>query len=212
MKKINYERIIPNFVGPKLAHHGFKYDDTQSYPPQGHYSFTRTYWCTSQGISIGPIEYDVETVEVGISQNNDSPTEVPRALLLIQEPGFRLWLSNKYVLATLQSDHRGVDLVPNQGIDCDFELPSNTDDFVKRLKTGPPFQPGRPLPTWWEFYGEDDLRRVLSEIVRITVTEGLDWFDHQVTDIRRYHEKLDRRRESVKENSPEDSPIGEESG
>lgn len=194
MKEINYERIIPNHVGPKLARHGFKYDETQSYPPQGDYSFARTYWGTSQRISIGPIQYDVETIETGISQNNDSPTEVPRALLLVQEPGFRLWLSNKYVLANLQSEHRGVDLYPNQGILFDSEPPSNTEDFIQKLKAGPPFQPGKALPNWWEFHGEVDLRLVLDQIVQMIVTDGLDWLDGQIADVRRHHEKLDKSR------------------
>src|SRR4051812_8048970 len=105
MKIINYERIIPNSVGPKLAYHGFKYDEAESYPPQGHYSFTRNYWCTSQHVSIGPIEYDAETVEVAIATNNDFPVEVPQSLLLNQEVGFRLWLSNKYITAMLRSEY-----------------------------------------------------------------------------------------------------------
>ena len=194
MKEINYERIIPNHVGPKLAHHGFKYDETQSYPPQGQYSFIRNYWCASQRVGIGPIEYDVETVETGISENNDSPTEVPQALLLNKEPGFRLWLSNRYLLAVLQSEHRSVDLFPKQGILFDTEPPSNTEDFIKKLKAGPPLQPGKALPNWWEFHGEDDLLRVLDHIVQIIVTDGLKWFEEQIADVRRHHEKLDKRR------------------
>jgi hypothetical protein len=194
MKEINYERIIPNHVGPKLAHHGFKYDATESSPPQGHYSFTRSYWGTLQRVSIGPIEYDVETVGTVRSQNDDFPTEVPQSLLLIQEPGFRLWLSNKYLTAVLESEHRSVDLFPNQGILFDAEPPSTTEDFVKRLKADPPPQPGEKLPTWWEFHGEDDLRRVLDQMVQMIVTDGLDWFEEQIVDIRRYHEKLDEKR------------------
>jgi len=202
MKKINYEGIIPPFIGPKLAYHGFEYDQNRSYPPQGHYSFTRNYWCTSQCVALGPIEYDAETVEVGIAQNADFPTEVPQSLLLNQETGFRLWLSNKYILASLQSEHRGVDLGPNQGIIWKTEAPANNEEFVSRLKAGPAFQPGRVLPTWWEFNGEDGLRRVLSEIVQITVTDGLEWFDRQVRDVRRHHEKLDLRRQAVKKREP----------
>ncbi len=194
MKRINYEKIIPDSVGPKLAHHGFKYDKTQSYPPQGQYSFIRNYWCTSQRVGIGPIEYDLETVETGISENNDSPTEVPQDLLLIQEPGFRLWLSNRYLLAVLQSEHRGVELYPNRGILFDTEPPSTGEDFIKKLKAGPPFRPGKALPNWWEFHGEDDLRRVLEQMVEMIVTDGLDWFEEQVADVRRYHGKLDKRR------------------
>jgi hypothetical protein len=49
MREINYKKTIQNRVGPKLAYHGFKYDETQSYPPQGQYSFTRTYGALTSG-------------------------------------------------------------------------------------------------------------------------------------------------------------------
>jgi hypothetical protein len=133
-------------------------------------------------------------VETGRSQNNDSPTEVPPASLLIQEPGFRLWLSGNYLTAVLESEHRSVDLFPNQGILFDTEPPSSSEDFIMKLKAGPPFQPGKALPNWWEFRGEDDLRRVLDQMVEMIVVDGLDWFEKQVADLRRYHEKLDKRR------------------
>ena len=194
MKPINYEKIIPNHVGPKLAFYGFKYDEDQSYPPQGHYSFTRNYWGTSQRVSICPVEYDFETVGIGRTRNNDSPSEVPRSLLLIQEPGFRLWLSNRFVTAVLESEHRSVDLVPHQGIAFNTETPADTDEFKTKLTTGPSFQAGEVLPTWWEFAGEDELRQVLDQIVQMIVTDGLRWFEERVADVRRYHEKLDRRR------------------
>jgi len=197
-KPINYEEIIPNWIGPKLAFYGFKYDKDSSYPPQGHYSFRRTYWGTCQRVSICPVEYDFETVGIGRTLNNDDPSEVPRSLLLIKEPGFRMWLSNKFVTAVLESEHRSVDLVPHQGIAFDTEPPADTEEFKTKLKTGPSFQAGQALPTLWEFQGESDLKRVLDDIVQMIFVQGLPWFENQVADIRRHHEKLDQRRLGAK--------------
>lgn len=194
MKAINHEEIIPNHLGPKLAYHGFKYDEARSYPPQGQYSFTRTYWGVSQGLSISLIEYDVETVDIGRSKNNDSPTEVPQSLLRIQEPGFRLWLSNKFLTAVLHSASRGVDIVQHRGVASSFAPPANAKDPYKKLEAGHSFQLGQPLSTWWEFNGENELRRTLDEIVQIVLSQGLDWFEIQIADSRRRHQKLDQRR------------------
>ena len=191
MKTIDYTSIIPNSVGPRLAYHGFKYDEAQSYPPQYQYSFSRTYWCKRQSVSIAPVEYDVEDIAAVKSQNHDFPTEVPRELLRIQEPEFRLWLSNKYILGVLESEPRCVNLLPGQGIDTE---PFDAEEIMNSVKTNPSLQPGQRLPMWWEFHSEDDLRRVLDEMVQIILTDGLDWFEQQIADVRRYHEKLDRRR------------------
>src|ERR1700742_3915498 len=102
---IDYEHIVPAFVGPKLFFHGFKYDEGNSYPPQGDFRFTRNYWGTTQKILICPREYTLQDAQAVISRKEDFPTEVPRDLLLIREPGFRMWLSNKYLGATLYSQH-----------------------------------------------------------------------------------------------------------
>src|SRR5207237_4212896 len=98
------------------------------------------------------------------------------------------------ITAVLESEHRSVDLVPQQGIAFDPEPPADAAEFRMKLTTGPSFRPGQVLPTWWEFEGEDELRRVLDEIVQLIVADGLRWFENQVADVRRYHEKLDRRR------------------
>jgi hypothetical protein len=195
MTKVNYDKIVPGLVEPKLAYHGFRYDQNESYAPQGHYCFTRTYWCTTQRVSICPVEYDSSDIEIVLGQTDDTPTEVPQPLLLIREPGFRMWLSNKYILGVLECEHKSVNLLPNEGIsNASFDV----KEIVKKLRTSPPPEAGQKLPTWWEFHGEDGLRRVLDEMVQIVVLNGLDWFEAQISDVRRHHEKLDRRRLAVK--------------
>jgi hypothetical protein len=192
---IKYEKIIPAFLDPKLAYHGFKYDDANSYPPQGDFHFSRSYWCTTQRISICLVEYDRENAKAVISRGEDFPTEVPRSLLRIRDPGFRLWISNKYLTAVLQSDSRAINLAPRHGIlrdvkdSIDNEKPATVSN--KDLR-------GYPFDTWWEFKGEGDLRRTLNSIVAAIVDHGLDWFEEQIADTRRYHQKLERRRQSAK--------------
>jgi hypothetical protein len=197
MKEINYTRVIPSFVGPKLAYHGFKYDEDGSYPPEGDFSFARIYWGKSQRVNIGPVQHDHEAMQAVTSQATDSPTEVPKGLLRLKEPGFQMWLSNRYVLAVLEHEGGGIHLYPNQSI-SEITQPFDPEEVIRRLKTSPPPEPGSKLPFFWEFHGEDDLRRVLSEIVRIIVTDGMEWFEQQVADIRRQHEKLDLRRNAAK--------------
>jgi hypothetical protein len=182
---INYKHIIPQFVGPKLAYHGFKCDEEHWYPPHGHFFFRRNYWCSTQRISICPLEYDTEEAKAVISRSEDFPTEVPTDLLLNRDPGTRLWLSNKYLTAVLQSESRVKYLTPDSNIAGNEPTPST---------------PQRdPVPNlWWQFHGEHGLQRTLSAIVLLIECEGLDWFEEQVVDIRRHHEKLERRRLKAK--------------
>src|ERR1700752_2563344 len=187
---INYEHIVPAFVGPKLAYHGFKYDEKDSYPPQGDFVFSRSYWCKTQKVSIGPIDYDLEDAKDVISRGEDFPTEIPRELLLIREPGFRRWLSNRYLAAVLHCERGSVTLIPNLGIITPDTRPG-LDQSIGILRMP---ELNRRLPTWWEFHGEDNLRRTLNSIVSIIVSQGLDWFEEDVVDIKRYHQKLERRR------------------
>lgn len=175
---IDYEHIVPAFVGPKLSYHGFNYDEENSYPPQGDFRFTRNYWGTTQKILICPRDYTFQDVKAVISRREDFPTEVPRDRLLIREPGFRMWLSNRYIGATLYSQHRTVTLVPDYGI----VSPDNR----------PP--PEETLNFWWEFHGEHELRKTLNSIVSIIVSQGLDWFEGEVVDVKRHHQKLELRR------------------
>ena len=202
MGRIDYERIIPNLLGPRLAYHGFKYDESESYPPQGDYCFTRSYWCTPQRVSIGPIEYDKEDIEAVLARGNDLPTEVDPSLLRIREPGFRLWLSNIYLNVVVENEYLGHVIVPKGYVWPNANL--DAEELIKKLREGTPPKAGEKIPTWWEFHGEDDLRRVLSEIADVVVTDGLEWLDAQVMEIRRHHEKLDKRRQSEKERASKD--------
>jgi hypothetical protein len=201
MKRIDYEGIIPNFVGPKLVKHGFKYDRSGSSPPEGYYSFARKYWCALQRVSIMPVSYDSDEIDIVLSKKKDSPTEVPKSLLHIKEPEYRLWLSNRYIQAELQ--HKGTlyFLGPGERIDLRAKPPMAPRDLLNGRSEAPVIQLGDvPVPAW-EFQGEDDLRRVLSEIVQITTTDGLDWLNSMVADVRQYHEELDRQRKLVRESA-----------
>jgi predicted protein tyrosine phosphatase len=44
----------------------------------------------------------------------------------------------------------------------------------------------------------------LSEIADVVVTDGLEWLDAQVMEVRRHHEKLEKRRQSEKERASKD--------
>lgn len=206
MDRIDYGRIIPNSLGPRLAYHGFKYDERESYPPQGQYCFTRSYWCTPQRVSIGRIEYDQEDIEAVLARGEDRPTEVDSSLLLIQEPGFRLWLSNIYLHGVVESEYMGMEIVPKGFVWANDNL--DAAEFIKKLKEASPPKAGEKIPTWWEFHGEDDLRRVLSEIADIVVIDGLEWLDAQVIEIRHHHEMLDKRRQSEKERASKEKELG----
>jgi hypothetical protein len=194
---IDYERIVPAILSPKFAYHGFKYDEVNSYPPQGDYGFSRSYWCASQTISICLVEYDREEAKAVISSGEDSPSEVPPPLLRIREPGFRLWLSNRYLTVALQSDNRTINLVPHHGIIRDTSE-SIINERLVRVESKDLFRRNYALVYWWEFQGEADLRRTLNSIVTAILDHGLDWFEEQIADVKRYHQKLERRRQTAK--------------
>lgn len=118
-----------------MSYHGFKYDEDHSYAPEGDFVFSRSYWCTTQSVTIGPIEYDLEEAKAVIVRREEFPIEVPRDLLKIREPGFRLWLSNRYLIAVLQSEHRSVTLVPDLGI-ITASSPTHTKALWANVRLG----------------------------------------------------------------------------
>ena len=182
---IDYQQLITRTVLPKLAYHGFKQDKANWYPPQGHYFFCRKYWGTTQRVSICLIEYDFEGAKAVIARSEDFPTEVPRTLLLNRDPGARLWLSNKYLTAVLQSEHRVRSLVPPS------QIPTNKENNMDP-----------PLPTWWRFDGEEEFLHTLNVILGLIFSDGLDWFEEQVSEIKRHSEKLEQRRHITKRPNP----------
>jgi len=183
MGRINYERIIPNSLGPRLAYHGFRYDESESYPPQGEFSFTRTYRCVPQRVSLGPIQYDREELEAVLAKGKDEPTEVDPSLLRIRETGFRLWLSNIFLNAVVQSEYLAHLIVPKGFVWPNENL--DAAEFIENLAQSSPPKAGEKIATWWEFHGEEDLRRVLSEIAEVVVTDGLEWLNAQVVEDQR---------------------------
>lgn len=188
---IDYTKVIRNSVEPKLAYHGFKYDEKHSYPPQGSYSFRRTYWGKSQYVNIGRAEYDAGELAGLLAEGEDIPTEVPREQLLIKEPGHRLWLSNRFLTVVIGHEAGGIDLTRTGiGIPAVPELPTDLP-FTEAL---PIIKKVYKEHVWWKFRNEAELREVLNDVVEIFLRDGLDWLERQVAEIRRYHEKLDARR------------------
>ena|SRR5687768_7097318 len=98
---IDYTKIIRNTVEPRLACHGFRYEaPTPADPPGGCFFFVRDYWCKRQSISISRVEYRAEDLAELANGNADLPTEVPPESIG-REPEDRLWLSNRYLIASI---------------------------------------------------------------------------------------------------------------
>lgn len=89
-------------------------------------------------------------------------------------------------------------MVPNYGI---FK-PTNAIQRETLANVSETSPSDSRLRTYWEFQGEDDLRRTLSSIAAVIVSQGLDWFEEQIVHVKRYHEKLERRRQSTKRGEP----------
>jgi hypothetical protein len=144
------------------------------------------------------VEYNLEDTKAVVAEGLDFPSEVPQSVLLNHDSGFRLWLSNRYITAVLQTEHRSMELWPGQGIIQTVDVALGCEQPKAQSDLSHVFQPGIRLPTWWEFEGEGHLQVVLQKIVDVVVTGGLDWFEEQIASTRRYHEKLDKRRLEIK--------------
>lgn len=193
--EIDYTKIIRNCVEPKLAYHGFKYNEEKSHEPTGHYEFTREYFGKRQRVSISRVQYDLRDVSRLTADSDDIPIELSQDLMLIQEPGYRLWLSNRFISAVVGHEYVRLE-VTRTGL-ADYtpfkqlaDLPSDEADHVLRQL--------RKNHLWCEFHNEKELRQVLADIVDVVLTEGLNWFDEQVNEIRRHHNKLNARQKAEK--------------
>jgi hypothetical protein len=97
---VDFQKIMRNSVESKLAYHGVKYDEQELDLILGEYTFRRTYWCKPQYICFGRVEYDVDHI-TKVSDDEDSPDEVPAEVVLFQDPGYRMWLSTRYITAVI---------------------------------------------------------------------------------------------------------------
>jgi len=176
--KIDYTAVITNFMGSKVGYFGFKYNEEKSHPPTGRYEFTRHYWGATEAVAISRIEYTEKDLEYAL-RDGDVPIEIPSESLLIKEPGYRAWLSQKYIRAGLRHDRAYA------------PLPSAASGSVTYDET---FRLAWERPYWWEFSNTSTLKLRLNEIYERIVSDGLEWYEQQVAEIRRYHEKLDSRR------------------
>jgi hypothetical protein len=188
----DYSKTIRNFLGPKLAYYGFKYNDKGSHPATGLYQFTRSYWGKSQYISIGRVQYDLKEISELIAEDDDIPTEVPEEQMLIQEHGYRLWLSNRYIHVVIGHESGGID-VTHTGLGIPDEFKRLAD--VPFDKAQPALRELKKRYLWWQCPRESELLQVLQRIARIVITDGLDWLEEQVAEIRRYQERLDGRQQ-----------------
>ena len=182
---IDYLTLVRNIVEPRLAYHGFRYQEPLSCePPAGCFSFVRDYWCKRQYISIGRVEYRAENLAELANEDADLRTEIPPESIS-REPEDRLWLSNRYLRAVINgaSMVRGESLLGRTFDTQRVFHPLDPEIARKNIRA-----------LWWEFRNEAELRQVLHEIVEDFIKEGLDYLEQEVTDIRRFHEELDARR------------------
>lgn len=190
---IDYDKVVLKSLGPKLAYFGFKYDDEKSHPPPGIYQFTRHYWGAPQSIIISRVKY-VEEDLAAAAVDGDTVCEVPSGSLLLKEPGYRSWLSNKYISALVCHDGACVNIRPDgKGIGLSFVKAQVSGGRALRKKAVGSWN----RPEWWEFNNRGTLTLRLKEIYERIINDGLDWFERQVAGVRRYHDKLDARRIAV---------------
>jgi hypothetical protein len=190
---IDYTRVVRNLLGPKLSYFGFKFDVQKSHPPTGVYQFTRHYWGASQSVIIGRVKYTEEDLAAAV-EDGDTPAEVPPESLLIKEPGYRSWLSNKYIFAMVCHEGACMSIRPDgTGIGLSFVKAEAGGGGAQGTEEGKPWK----SLEWWGFTNQATLTLQLKELHRRILDDGLDWFERQVADVRHYHEKLDTRRKAA---------------
>jgi hypothetical protein len=144
-------------------------------------------------VIISRVSYSSEGATAWGPEYDDLPSEIPEGVP-DDEPELRLWLSNKYLSALVGHDYGSVDITRGGiGHFKPFELlvhtPHEQRDAVRKEL--------QQKHQWWRFDNETDFRSALQKILEIIISDGLNWFEEQVADIRRYHQKLDDRRKAV---------------
>ena len=187
--QIDYEAVIKKCLGPKLAYHGFKYKADMSSPQAGRITFARNYWCKLQYVIISRVRHTSEGAVLE-SEHDDQLSEI-HSEIVDDDLGVRLWLSNRYISALVGQEYGGVDITRGGiGDFKPFEVLAHTPEELREVA----MNELQRNHQWWRFENEADLRNVLHNILQTIITEGLNWFEEQIVDIKRYHQKLDSRR------------------
>jgi hypothetical protein len=186
---IDFTKVIKRSVEPRLNYHGFKFNKEKSDTAAGQHEFSRTYWGKSQSVLFCRVLYDLSDIGELTSESDDIPTELGQDSGSITHSG--RWLSNRYITAAIVHECSAIEITP-KGL-ADYA------EF-KHLKDVP-FDQALPIirqlrrdTIWWKVSSASTLRQSLKEMIRIILTQGLEWLDEQVAEVRRHHEKLDRRR------------------
>jgi hypothetical protein len=138
------------------------------------------------------VEYSVEDLASLIGEDEDLPTEAVRCFT--GEPAVPVWLSNRYLAAVVGSTNliRGRSLFEPTTIDPRRVLePTDGEDKQRNLQG---LRLEFPRAFRWEFRNQSELQQVLNEMVEQILTDGLEYFELEVAETRRFHEKLEVRR------------------
>ena len=164
---IDYTKVIRGCVEPRLAYHGFRYNEQESDPHAGFFRFARQFFGKSQYVEVVRHRYlQVDLAELR-AEGVDTPTRVHLKAEEEGERGHYIWLSNRYIHAHV-----------------------NHENVSHTVCHGSP----EACNGLWEYHAEGGLRRALKGIVEAVLTEGLEWFEERIAETRRHHEKLDARR------------------
>jgi hypothetical protein len=178
------EESILRFFEPKLAFFGFKYNPKESDAIQGIVVFSRMYWGTRQDVVISRVELRKDDLEIFLAKSFESLEK------RINSKSETLWLSTKCVAVTLRHEAACVALT-SEGAGHIAVEPKETDsDYIyygiRERGTG--------LPLMWCQSAQTDFHQLFRQIIHVFYIAGLAWFEEQVSDIRAFHNKLDKRR------------------